>query len=199
MRPLDACQGSCDTIAMDAYPQKSIVLEILKYTILALIIVTPVRLFVAQPFIVSGASMEPTFNPRDYLVIDQLYYSFNEPARGDIMIFKYPQDPHIFLVKRVIALPGETVRFVGGAATITTVEGEVLTLREPYQSGSMRGTRDEETVLHEGEYFVMGDNRSASSDSRVWGPLDKKFIIGRVYARLYPFDKIEYLPGEYRY
>ncbi len=179
--------------------EKSMVFEIFKFTFLAFLIVIPVRLFIAQPFIVSGASMEPTFNPRDYLVIDQLYYRFNEPERGDIVIFEYPQDPQIFLVKRVIALPGETVRFMDGVMGIVTAEGESITIEEPYQTGSMRGTRDEETVLHTDEYFVMGDNRSASSDSRVWGPLPKKYIIGRAFARLYPFDAIEYLPGQYRY
>ncbi len=179
--------------------EKNMMLEIIKFTILALLIVTPFRYFVAQPFIVSGASMQPTFEPKEYLVIDELSYRFEKPQRGDVIIFRYPQDPDTFFIKRVVALPGETVILHDGAMRIVPAEGDEIVLTEPYSSGSMRGTRDETTTLHEDEYFVLGDNRSASSDSRVWGPLQEKYIIGRAFARLFPLDEVDYLPGEHRY
>ena len=188
-----------DALPVREKSEKSMILEIIKFTILALLIVTPFRFFVAQPFIVSGASMEPTFDPKEYLVIDELSYRFQKPERGDVVIFRYPQDPSTFFIKRVIALPGETVRFEDGTMHITALDGTVHVYDEPYVSGNMRTTRDEETVLHDDEYFVMGDNRSASSDSRVWGPLPEKYIVGRAYARLYPLSEISFLPGEHRY
>lgn len=173
--------------------------EIVKFTILALLIVTPFRFFVAQPFIVSGASMEPTFDPREYLVIDELSYRFEKPQRGDVVIFRYPQDPSTFFIKRIVAMPGETISFTRGEMRIRAADGTEVALEEPYTQGSMRTTPDQETTLHDDEYFVLGDNRSASSDSRVWGPLQEKYIIGRAYARLFPFTEISILPGEYRY
>ena len=175
------------------------VFEIVKFTILALLIVTPFRFFVAQPFIVSGASMEPTFDPKEYLVIDELSYRFDRPQRGDVVIFRYPLDPSTFFIKRVVALPGETIRFERGVMRITAEDGTEITIEEPYAQGSMRTTPDQETTLHDDEYFVMGDNRAASSDSRTWGPLQEKYIIGRAYARLFPFTDIGLLPGEHRY
>jgi signal peptidase I len=183
----------------DERPSRSVFLEIVKFTILALLIVTPFRFYVAQPFIVSGASMQPTFDPKEYLVIDELSYRFSKPERGDVIIFRYPQDPSTYFIKRVIALPSETIRLKDGIVHITTVTGEEIVLDESYLATGDARSRDEETVLHETEYFVLGDNRSASSDSRVWGPLDEKYIIGRAYARLYPLDEIEYMPGDHTY
>ena len=106
--------------------------EILTLAVLAVLIVVPIRMFIAQPFVVEGESMYPTFKNGDYLIIDELSYHFSDPTRGDVVVFRYPKNPVIFYIKRVIALPGETVRIERGIATITTVSGETLTLSEPY-------------------------------------------------------------------
>jgi len=155
-------------------------------------VVIPFRYFVAQPFIVSGASMVPTLNPRDYLVIDRLSDRSQKPERGDVIVFKYPLDPSTYFIKRVIGLPGEQVRIEGGEVRVASTTGE-MTLIESYLSSGM----NEESVilLAPDEYFMMGDNREASSDSRVWGPVKERYLLGRPVLRLFPFNRIEIWPG----
>lgn len=173
--------------------------EILKFTFLAFLIVVPFRMFVAQPFIVSGGSMTPTILPRDYLVIDIVSQHWHTPERGEVIVFRYPFDPATYFVKRVIGLPGETVRIVDGVVSITTVDGTEITLDEPYVKDQYRSYESNTTVLDQGEYFVLGDNRGGSSDSRVWGPLQEKFILGNALLRLYPFETATLSPGDYTF
>lgn len=175
----------------------SIFFEIALYTAIALAIVIPFRFFVAQPFIVSGASMLPTIAPKEYLVIDVISHSLREPERGDVIIFRYPFDSTIYFVKRIIGLPGETVRIVDGAVTIEKSDGTLIPLDETYLLDEYRTRETQETKLDQGEYFVMGDNRKGSSDSRVWGPLQEKFIVGYAAARLYPLERIGLTPGHH--
>ena len=163
--------------------QEHPILDIIRFAILALLIVVPIRIFIAQPFIVSGASMEDTFHNNEYLIVDQLSYRFSEPDRGDVVIFRYPRDPSKFFIKRVIALPGDTI-------------SEGFILNEPY-SEEMSPETAIEMALQEDEYFVMGDNRDASSDSRVWGALERKYIVGKAFLRLYPLTEVKLLPGQY--
>jgi signal peptidase I len=181
-------------------PEKeNFVTEIFKYALLALIIVIPFRMYVAQPFIVSGASMSPTFETGQYLIIDQLSYHFEDPHRGEVIIFRFPGDPSKFFIKRLIGLPGETVELRGEDIFIRNTEtGEEFMLDEPYLNGvELKG--DFLTVtLEEGEYFVMGDNRTASSDSRMWGPVPERLIVGRALLRLLPIDQLQFFPGEYK-
>lgn len=180
--------------------QSHLLVDIIKFTLVAFLIVTPFRYFVAQPFIVSGASMEPTFDPKEYLVVDELSYRFQKPERGDVVIFRYPLDPSIYFIKRVIGLPGEIVDVRDGIVSVQTKQGEVMTvLAEPYLEDVNKKKDWSHTTLNDGEYFVMGDNRRASSDSRVWGPLQEKFIIGRAFARLLPAQKMELFPGAYSF
>ena len=169
-------------------------LELLQFALIALLIVVPVRYFIAQPFIVSGASMENTFHTGEYLIVDQVTYRFEDPARGDVIVFRYPQDPSKFFIKRVIGLPGETIDIQGDVVKIMASDGTEVTLQEPYIKTMAENTSLTET-LGDREYFVMGDNRDASSDSRVWGVLNKEKIIGRALFRLFPFSKIDVLPG----
>ncbi len=176
--------------------QKHPLAEIVEFALIALLIVIPVRMFIAQPFIVSGASMEDTFHSGEYLIIDQASYYFEDPERGDVIVFRYPQDPSKFFIKRVIGIPGDTIDIQGDAVTITTNEGQIISLSEPYVKSMAENTSLTET-LGEREYFVMGDNRDASSDSRVWGVLQKDKIVGRAFLRLFPFSEMEVLPGEY--
>jgi signal peptidase I len=174
-------------------------IEIFRFTLIALIIVIPIRLFVAQPFIVSGASMDDTFQSGQYLIVDQVSYKFHQPNRGDVIVFRYPKDPSKFFIKRVIGLPGDTVKIDGSTVTIKNeANPDGFVLDEPYIK-SMRNVSDTTEELGEREYFVMGDNRDQSSDSRVWGVLQEERIVGRAYVRLFPPNTFDYLPGEARY
>jgi len=168
--------------------------ELLKFVLIAAAIVFPIRLFVAQPFIVSGASMDPTFRNGQYLIIDELSYRFETVDRGDVIIFRYPRNPKEFFIKRVIGLPNETVAIMGDTVTVTKVDGSTVTLTEPYIANRGNGGTTTYTVGAE-EYFVMGDNRPASSDSRVWGALPRENIIGRAFVRLLPLNQISLFPG----
>jgi signal peptidase I len=168
---------------------KAEILEIVRILVIALLVVIPVRFFVAQPFIVRGASMEPNFHDGQYLVIDELGYRFHTPARGDVIVFRYPNDPSQFYIKRVIGLPGETVALEGGAVHIRTQNnGGDVTLNESYLAPRVLTVPDETVTLKEGDYFVLGDNRPSSSDSRVWGTLPYRYIVGRVLIRLWPVN-----------
>ena len=170
-----------------------------EYTVLigtSLLMVFLVRSFIAQPFVVNGASMEPTFHTNEYLIVDQLSYELGTPHRGDVIVFKYPLLPSRFFIKRVIALPGETIRINGNEVSIKTVDSdEFVVLDEPYIEFPKESFV--EMSLSEDEYFVMGDNRAASLDSRTWGPLKKSFIVGKAFVRLFPPSKIDFLPGSY--
>ncbi|MDB5265753.1 MAG: signal peptidase signal peptidase [Parcubacteria group bacterium] len=168
--------------------------ETLTFLILAVIIVVPIRLFVAQPFVVEGESMHPTFENTDYLVVDELIYHFEAPKRGEVIVFRLPGDPNKFLIKRIVGLPGETVRINEGVVSIITPAGATLKLSEPYVVAE-DATYTNDTTLGAGQYFVMGDNRPVSSDSRSWGTLPRENIIGRVDVRLFPLSSIGLLPG----
>jgi signal peptidase I len=170
--------------------------EILTFIVLAVIIVVPIRLFVAQPFVVEGESMHPTFESGNYLIVDELTYHFAQPRRGDVVIFKYPGDPtgKTFYIKRIIGLPGETVHINHGQTTITKTDGTTLTLDESYIVDE-DATYTQDSTLGSDQYFVMGDNRPRSSDSRVWGPVPRNDLIGRAYIRLLPPTVFGVLPG----
>ncbi len=182
-------------------PKKALnpVLEIIQFAVIALVIVLPIRMFIAQPFIVSGASMEETFHTGEYLIVDQVSYRFEKPARGDVIIFRYPRDPSKFFIKRVIGLPGDTIKIDGNVVTITNeANPNGLTLDESYIK-SMEPTTNLKETLGDREYFVMGDNRDQSSDSRIWGVLQEENIIGRALVRLFPVDEVDLFPGVVRF
>lgn len=168
--------------------------EILTFITLAIIIVIPIRLFVAQPFVVEGESMYPTFESGDYLIVDQLTYRLSEPKRGDVVVFKYPNDTRVFYIKRIIGLPGETVHIDEGKTSVTKTDGTTLTLDESYIVAE-DATYTIDATLGEDEFFVMGDNRPRSSDSRVWGSLPRKDLMGRAFIRLLPPSSAGVLPG----
>lgn len=169
--------------------------EIVRFSLIAILIVFPIRLFIAQPFIVSGASMEPNFHSGEYLIVDQVSYYFHQPTRGEVIIFKYPRDPSKYFIKRVIGVPGDTITIDKGVVSIKNEQhpdGFILT--EPYAEPMPLAPKLVET-LGDREYFVMGDNRDESSDSRSWGVLQEERIVGRAYVRLFPPDVLDYLPG----
>ena len=172
--------------------------DFLKIVIIALAIIIPIRYFVFQPFIVSGSSMEPNFHNGQYLVIDELSYFFSEPIRGQVVVLRYPKDPKQFFIKRIVALPGEQIEIDNGKAIVFNSEnpdGVVLNesylpnqgLTFPHDAGVVGGKNI--LTLAEGEYFVMGDNRLASSDSRDWGILKRSDIVGKVFLRVLPLNE----------
>lgn len=176
-------------------------LDSLKILIIALAIVIPIRLLLFQPFVVKGSSMEPNYHSGDYLIIDELSYRFREPARDEVIVFKYPLDFSYKYIKRIIGLPGETIEIKDKSIFITKTDGTVeqlnedayITLQtmETWQNGSDYGPRK----LGSNEYFVMGDNRNFSADSRTWGVLPREDITGKVMLRVSPFDVLVNLVG----
>ncbi|HVV14857.1 MAG TPA: signal peptidase I [Candidatus Paceibacterota bacterium] len=179
---------------MQEEKRENFFIELLKFALIAIVIVVPVRLFIAKPFIVSGASMVPTFETGQYLIVDELSYRFEEPARGDVVIFRYPKDPTQYFIKRVIGLPGETVRIQRGVVSVVMTNGNILTPDESYVTHQGNGG-DMSVTLKAGEYFVMGDNRPESSDSRIWGVLPRADIVGRAFVRLLPVQELGLFPG----
>ena len=168
--------------------------ELLKFALVAVIIVLPIRLFVAQPFIVSGISMVPTFQDAQYLIIDEATYHFEAPKRGDVIVFRYPKDPSEFFIKRIIGLPGETVHITDSGISVTKADGTTEQLDESYVVNQGNGG-DQTYTVPLGQYFVMGDNRPESSDSRVWGFVPRGNFVGRVFLRLLPIQTASIFPG----
>ena len=169
----------------------------------ALAVAFVIRLFVAAPYVVSGSSMEPNFNNWDYLIVDRLTYDFEAPQRGDVVVLDLPSNTSRALIKRIVGLPGETVVLSGPDPSITIINTgnpNGIALNEPYiDPNNYGGTTDTRYTLGSDEYFVMGDNRKVSADSRIWGILPRKDIVGRVVLRLYPFNQIGIVPAEARY
>lgn len=165
--------------------------ELLKAFVFAMVIIVPIRYFIVQPFFVRGASMEPNFRDSEYLIVDQLSYLFREPKRGEVIVFRYPQDPSQFFIKRIIGLPGETIHVDGGHVAVSSgMYPSMLQLDEsPYLSRSVRTGGQMDINLRSDEYFVLGDNREASSDSRSWGAVQKSAIMGRAWIRAWPLSR----------
>lgn len=167
--------------------------EMAKVAIISLVIIVPVRYFLIQPFYVKGASMEPNFYDHEYLIIDEITYRFSDPQRGDIVVFKYPKDPKQFFIKRVIGLPGETVKIEDGLIHITT-NGETNVLSEEYLPDNIKTRMPvsgyKEIELSDDEYYLLGDNRDQSLDSRVFGAVKQDYIIGRTWLRGWPFTRL---------
>ena len=169
---------------------------LVRFGLIALIIVVPIRIFIAQPFVVSGSSMVPTFKNADYLIVDEIAYRLGKPKRDDIVIFKYPKDTKKFFIKRIIGLPNETVNMKNGVVTIINNEHKNgLELDEPYIND--KSSNEIHFELEDNEYFVMGDNRNGSSDSRVWGPVPRNLMVGRAFLRLWPINNMSIFPGKY--
>ena len=175
--------------------EKSFWHELIDIVFIVVVILLPIRYFIAQPFIVVGSSMYPTYENGDYLIIDEISYRFEKPKRFDIVVFRPPVNEKEHYIKRIIGLPGETVKVHNNEITIINKEHpEGFSLKESYIS-SERSADDEGKLLGDDEYYVLGDNRAVSSDSRVWGPLKGSEISGRVLIRLFPFKRISLFPG----
>ncbi len=189
--------------------------EMVKLFFLALVIIVPIRLFLFQPFFVEGSSMRPNFTDGDYLIVNEIGYkttalnisgrniftvkSFRNLKRDDVVVFRYPRDPSKFFIKRIIGLPGETVKIKNGFVYIcNNAHPEGIKLDEKsYLSNKVKTVdRGKDTfILKNNEYFVLGDNRNGSSDSRVWGPVKKKYIVGKVIIRAWPINNFKVFTG----
>ncbi|MFH1181208.1 MAG: signal peptidase I [bacterium] len=169
----------------------SFIWETVKIVIIALLIVVPIRYFVFQPFFVKGQSMEPSFDDGNYLIVDELSYRLRAPERGEVIVFKYPNDPSQKYIKRIIGLPGEIVEIKDRQIMISNGKGEAKILDESnYLPSAAQTFGEEQIILANDQYFVLGDNRLASSDSRSWGSLPREDIIGRVLIRVWPFASL---------
>lgn len=180
---------------MEQQKKKSTLRDFIEAFIVALLIALPIKYFIASPFIVRQTSMFPTFKDGDYLIVDKLSYRFDSPKRDDVVVFKPPFSENTYFIKRIIGLPGETVIVNNNKITIKNAENpDGFVLNEPYVSS----TRDDNTTitLDSKSYFVMGDNRSVSSDSRNWGALSIDHISGRAILRLFPLRSLDYMPGK---
>lgn len=166
----------------------SFILEVAKIVIIALAIVIPIRYLLFQPFIVKGQSMESNFFDGDYLIVDELSYRLRSPERGEIIVFDSPFDPTSRYIKRIIGLPGETVEIRNEEVTIYSGGNQQILNETQYLPEDVQTIGDLKVALNDNEYFVLGDNRLVSFDSRKFGPLSKEEIIGRVYFRAWPFD-----------
>jgi signal peptidase I len=173
----------------------SFIWELAKVFIVALLIIIPLRVFVAEPFIVSGSSMVPNFHNKEYLIIDKVSYRYREPRRDEVIVFKYPKDTTQYFIKRIIGLPGEKVKVDRGRVTVFNAEHPSgFVLDEPYIGNqAITFGSSEPVTLGTNEYFVLGDNRLASSDSRVWGILPKNDIVGKVWVRVFPIGNFGFI------
>jgi signal peptidase I len=174
--------------------------EIAKVVAISLAIILPVRYYLIQPFYVKGASMEPTFHDHEYLIIDEISYRLTPPARGQVIVFRYPRDPQEYFIKRVIGLPGEEVQIKDGRVIIFNGRHpDGLVINEDYLPADLATYDQSEARLALGpdEYFVLGDNRGASKDSRNFGPVNDNFITGKVLFRGWPLDKITVFDQKY--
>ena len=166
---------------------KRILLEVwdaVEVSLITLISILIIYKFIAHPFLVQGASMEPTFRHDNYLLVDEISYRFTEPERGEIVVFRSPKDRSVFYIKRIIGLPHDTVVITPEGVT---VNGEPVEEGEYLPQGTVtRNYVESEFILGDRQYFVMGDNRDASYDSRSWGPITRADIIGKVRVRLWP-------------
>ncbi|PLX21590.1 signal peptidase I [Candidatus Parcubacteria bacterium] len=172
----------------------SFIFELFKIVLISFLIIAPIRYFLIQPFYVKGASMEPNFYDHEYLIVDEISYRFNEPRRGEIIVFRYPKNPQEFFIKRIIGFPGEKVQVKDGKVIVYNKENpEGLTLEETYLESNVKtySLNEDIVTLEADEYFVLGDNRNASKDSRSFGPVNRSFIVGKVLLRGWPFDRLD--------
>lgn len=169
--------------------------DIIETIVVALAIFVVAYLFFFQPHQVKGASMEPNFHDEEYLLTDKISYRFHPPERGDVVIFRAPKNRDLDYIKRIIGLPGERVKIVDGSVFINGQK-----LKEDYLKGNTTSYSgsflrpEQEFLIPEGQYFVLGDNRSHSSDSRDWGTVAKEDIIGKAWLRYWPPPSFGILP-----
>ncbi len=173
---------------------KEILKEVVLFVIIAFGIILPFRVYIAEPYLVDGRSMDPTFATGDYLIVDKISYRFTTPERNSVIVFKYPGDLTKSFIKRIIGLPGETVIVdETGTRIINKDNPNGFLVDQSYVKHP--SDMPYKVTLTDSEYFVMGDNRAESFDSRSWGPLPKEDILGKPVIQLFPIKNIRIMPG----
>lgn len=169
--------------------------EILRFIVTVGFFFIVIKTFIMQPFLVQQQSMQPTIEPYDYIIVDRFTYQFlREPTRGEVIVFRSKEDDR-YLIKRIIGLPGERILVENNTTTVFNIENKNgMKLNEAYVKNVAVNTKVDKT-LGEKEYFVMGDNRPASLDSRMIGAVTREQITGRTFLRLFPFTNISLFPG----
>ena len=171
------------------------IFDIIETVVLALAIFVVIYLFLFQPHQVKGASMEINFHDGEYILTDKISYRLNDPERGNVVVFKAPRNPELDYIKRIIGLPGEKIKIENNSIFINGKKLEEEYLPEDFKtSGGLFLQKDKEIIIPENSYFVLGDNRSHSSDSREWGSIQKENIVGKAFLRYWPPQKIGILP-----
>ena len=171
--------------------------ELLKVVVVSLLIILPIRHFVVQPFFVRGESMEPSFYNGDYLIVDELSYHMRQAQRGEVVVFRFPDNDSQYYIKRVIGLPNEKVEIQNGEVWVQgPTDVAPHKLGESYLNYGMMTSGAIRITLSANEVFVMGDNRVASYDSRQWGTLPTHYIVGRAWIRMWPLKDFEVISLE---
>jgi len=166
-------------------------LDTIQIVVIALSLFVIVYLFFFQPHQVKGSSMNPNFIDAEYLLTDKITYRFNKPQRSETVIFTAPKNPDYEYIKRIIGLPGETVKIENGFVFINANKLEEAYLPTDTRTLSGSFSREGHTIsIPDNHYFVIGDNRNHSSDSREWGTVPRENILGRAWFRYWPLDKI---------
>lgn len=174
------------------------VFDFIKVFVIAVAIIVPVRWFLFQPFVVTGDSMRPNFEDGNYLIVDEITYRLREPHRGEVVVMRFPHDPSQFFIKRIVGLPGERVVVDNGHMTVYSPNStDGTNLDETYLPNKNSTFGNVDRVLGPDEFFVLGDNRLSSSDSRIWGPLPRGSVVGRVYLRLFPLGDFKFFTQSY--
>jgi signal peptidase I len=167
------------------------IFDFLKVFIIAVAIIIPVRWFLFQPFVVTGDSMRPNFQDGNYLIIDEMTYHLRQPERGEVIVLKFPNDTSQYFIKRIVGLPNERIVIDNGHVTVyNAANPNGIALDESYLPNNNITYGNIDRTLGPNEFFVLGDNRLSSSDSRVFGALDRKYIVGRVLFRLFPTNEL---------
>lgn len=173
---------------MDYDGQSYLFREIIESVLIAVVLALIIRFFLFQPFFIPSGSMEPTLTIGDRIIVNKIIYRFSEPKRGDIVVFKYPVNPKRDFIKRLIGLPGETVEIKNSNVYIN---GKII--KQPWLPANLEYPDFGPVKIPQGNYFMMGDNRNNSEDSRYWGNLPQKNIIGKAMFIYWPFNRVKQL------
>ena len=170
------------------------ILEVVKVVVISLVIIIPVRYYLIQPFYVKGASMEPNFHDYEYLIIDEISYRFNQPQRGEVVVVRNPNDRSQYFIKRIIGLPGETIDIKDGRIVIYNDDypSGIELDESAYLSSEVKTQGKDSMKLSSDEFYLLGDNRTSSLDSRLFGPLTSEDVVGRTWIRAWPFNRVSY-------
>ncbi|MFA5051116.1 MAG: signal peptidase I [Patescibacteria group bacterium] len=168
------------------------ILDLVKIVLLAFIIIWPIHHFVFQPFYVSGPSMEPNYYDKDYLIVEELSYRFHSPQRGEVIVFHSPNNSQDYLIKRVIGLPGERIVISKNKISVYNQQFPqgVEFNENSYLNPGLVTMGEVDVQLNSDEYYVLGDHRNVSLDSRVFGPIKRSTIVGRAWFRGWPFKNL---------